>query len=99
MTCPEQLMEALPEGQERSYVSRLLISSPFLGQDDQEVIEQMADEMLVWLVRYRFKNEIKQLTSKIRAAQESEDSKLLEELLLRKAELDKYLGSLNNGDA
>ena len=99
MTGPEQLMEALPEGQERSYVSRLLISSPFLGQDDQEVIEQMADEMLVWLVRYRFKNEIKQLTSKIRAAQESQDSKLLEELLLRKAELDKYLGSLNNGDA
>ena len=99
MTGPEQLMEALPEGQERSYVSRLLISSPFLGQDDQEVIEQMADEMLVWLVRYRFKNEIKQLTSKIRVAQESQNSKLLEELLLRKAELDKYLGSLNNGDA
>ena len=92
-------MEALPEGPERSYVSRLLISSPFLGQDDQEVIEKMADEMLVWLVRYRFKKEIKQLTGEIRTAQENQDSKLLEELLMRKAELDKYLGSLNNGDA
>jgi DNA primase len=99
VTGPEQLMEALPEGPERSYVSRLLISSPFLGQDDQEVIGQMADEMLTWLVKYRFKKEITQLTSEIRAAQENRDSKLLEELLLRKAELDKYLGSLNNGDA
>lgn len=99
VTGPEQLMEALPEGPERSYVSRLLISSPFLGQDDQEVIGQMVDEMLTWLVKYRFKKEITQLTSEIRAAQENRDSKLLEELLLRKAELDKYLGSLNNGDA
>ncbi len=99
VTGPEQLMEALPEGPERSYVSRLLISSPFLGQDDREVIEEMADEMLVWLVTYRFKREIKQLTSEIRTAQENRNSKLLEELLLRKAELDKYLGSLNDGDA
>ena len=30
---PEQLMEALPGGPERSYVSRLLISSPFLLQE------------------------------------------------------------------
>jgi len=96
---PEQLMEALPEGPERSYVSRLLISSPFLGQDDQEVIEEMADEMLVWLVRHRFKKEIKQLTDEIRTAQEDQDPKLLEGLVIRKAELDKCLGSLNNGDA
>jgi DNA primase len=99
VTGPEQLMEALPEGPERSYVSRLLISSPFLEQDDQEMIDKMADEMLVWLVTYRFKKEIKELTGEIRAAQENQDSKLLEELLLRKAELDKYLGSLNDGDA
>jgi DNA primase len=99
VTGPEQLMEALPEGPERSYVSRLLISSPFLEQDDQEMIDKMADEMLVWLVTYRFKKEIKELTGEIRAAQENQDSKLLEELLLRKAELDKYLGSLNDGYA
>ena len=98
LTGPEQLMEALPEVFERSYVSRLLMSSPFLGQDDPEVIGNMADEMLVWLVRYRFKKEIKQLSEELRAAQENQDSKLLDELLLRKAELNKYLGSMNVGD-
>jgi len=98
VTGPEQLMEALPEALERSYVSRLLMSSPFLGQDDPEVIEKMADEMLVWLVRYRFKKEIQQLSEEIRTAQENQDSKMLEELLLRKAELNKYLGSMNIGD-
>ena len=99
LTGPEQLMEALPEAFERSYVSRLLMSSPFLGQDDPEVIGNMADEMLVWLVRYRFKKEIKQLSEELRAAQEKQDSKLLDELLLRKAELNKYLGSMNIGDS
>ena len=98
VTGPEQLMECLPEAFERSYVSRLLMSSPFLGQDDPEVIENMADEMLIWLVRYRFKKEIKQLSEELRTAQENKDSKLLEELLLRKAELNKYLGSMNVGD-
>jgi len=98
LTGPEQLMETLPEAFERSYVSRLLMSSPFLGQDDPEVIGNMADEMLVWLVRYRFKKEIQQLSKELRAAQENQDSKLLDELLLRKAELNKYLGSMNIGD-
>jgi DNA primase len=98
VTGPEQLMANLSETSGRSYVSRLLISSPFLGQDDPEVVEKMADEMLVWLVRYRFKKEIQQLSEEIRTAQENQDSKLLEELLLRKAELNKYLASMNIGD-
>ena len=96
---PEQLMEALPDAMERSYVSRLLMSSPYLGQDNPEVINEMAEEMLVWLVRYRFKKEINLLSEEIRTAQENQDSKLLDELLLRKAELNKYLGSMNIGDS
>lgn len=96
---PEQIMEFLPEGQERLYISRLLISSPFLGQDDPEVIEEMAEEMLVWLVRYRFKKEIKQLSEEIMSAQENNDVELLEELLHRKADLNKYLASMNIGDS
>jgi DNA primase len=99
LTGPEQLMEALPDAMERSYVSRLLMSSPFLGQDDPEVIDEMAEEMLVWLVRYRFKKEINLLSEEIRIAQENQDSKVLDELLLRKAELNKYLGSMNIGDS
>ena len=98
LTGPEQIMEALPEGPERSYVSRLLISSSLLEQDDPEVIEEMADEMLVWLVRYRFKKEIQQLSDEIRTAQENQDSKLLDELLLRKAELNKHMADMNIGD-
>jgi len=92
-------MENLPEGPERSYVSRLLITSPFLRRHDQEKLaENVADEMLVWLVRYRFKKEIQQLSEEIRKAQQNKDKKLLEELLLRKAELNKYLASMNVGD-
>ncbi|MBW2506775.1 MAG: toprim domain-containing protein, partial [Deltaproteobacteria bacterium] len=96
---PEQLMDSLPEGPERSYVSRLLITSQFIRQYDQEKLaESMAEEMLVWLVRYRFKKDIQQLSEEIRNAQKNKDQKLLEELLLRKAELNKYLASMNVGD-
>lgn len=99
VTGPEQLMENLTEGPERSYVSRLLISSPLLRQDRQDdLIENMAKEMLVWLVRYRFKKEIQQLSDEIRTAQKNGEEELLEELLLRKAALNKYLGSMNVGN-
>jgi DNA primase len=100
VTGPEQLMENLPEGPERSYVSRLLISSQFLRQQHQEgLAENMAEEMLVWLVRYRFKKEIRQLSEEIRNAQKNKEQDLLEELLHRKAELNKYLASMNVGDS
>jgi DNA primase len=99
LTGPEQIMEAFPEGPERTYVSRLLISSHFLTQDDQDVVEKMAEEMLVWLVRYRFKKEIKQLSADIRSAQQKQDQKLLEDLLRRKAELNRHLASMHTGDS
>jgi len=96
---PEQLMENLPDGPERTYISRLLITSTFLEQNGQEApAEDMAEEMLVWLVRYRFKKEIKQLSEEIRMAQKSQDQKLLEELLHKKAKLNKHLASMNIGD-
>jgi hypothetical protein len=96
---PEQLMENLPEGPERSYVSRLLITSPFLRQDDQDtLIDEMAAEILVWLVRYRFKKEIQQLSEEIRNAQQNKAYEQLDKLLLRKAELNKYLASMNDGN-
>jgi DNA primase len=99
LASPEQLMENLPEGPERSYVSSLFITSPFLRQYDQEkMAEKMAEEMLVWLVRYRFKLEIKQLSEEIRNAQQNQDRELLEKLILRKAELNKYLATMNVGD-
>jgi hypothetical protein len=95
---PEQLMANLQEGPERSYVSRLLISSPFLRQDDQEkLIDDMAEEVLTWLVRYRFKKEIQQLSEEIQNAQQNQDYKQLEELLIRKAALNKYLATMNDG--
>jgi DNA primase len=96
---PEQLMENLPEGPERSYVSRLLITSPFLRLDDQDtLIDEMAAEILVWLVRYRFKKEIQQLSEEIRNAQQNKAYEQLDKLLLRKAELNKYLASMNDGN-
>ena len=96
---PELLMENLPEGPERTYISRLLITSQFLKQYDQEnMAENMAEEMLVWLVRYRFKKEIQQVSEEIHTAQQNHDQKRLHELLHRKAELNKYLASMNIGD-
>jgi DNA primase len=98
-TGPEQLMDAIPEGSERSYVSRLLISSHFLEQDDPDVVKEMAEEMLVWLVRYRFKKEIEQLSAEIRNAQQQQDQKLLEELLRRKTELNRHLATMHSGES
>jgi hypothetical protein len=96
---PEQFMETLGPGPVRSYVSRLLISSPFLQQSEEDDMqEKMAEEMLVWLVRYRFKKEIEQVSRDIRDAQQAQDSKLLEELVVRKAELNRYIASMNGGD-
>jgi hypothetical protein len=96
---PEQIMEALHEGAARNYISRLLVSSSYLGQDDPEVIEQLAKEMLVWLHRYRFKKEVQELSEAIRTAQDENNAKQLEELLLQKARLNKQLAELNIGDA
>ena len=98
LTGPEQLMEAIPEGPERSYVSRLLISSQFLEQDDSDVVKKVAEEMLVWLVRYRFKKEIEQLSADIRRAQQKQDQQLLDELLIRKAELNRHLATMHGGE-
>jgi DNA primase len=96
---PEQLMKAMPEGPERSYVSRLLISSHFLAHDDPDVTKEMAEEMLVWLVRYRFKKEIQQLSADIRSAQQKQDQELLHDLLRRKAELNRHLASMQSGES
>jgi DNA primase len=98
-TGPEQLMDAIPEGAERSYVSHLLISSHFLEQDDPDVVKEMAEEMLVWLVRFRFKKEIEQLSAEIRSAQQQQDQKLLEDLLRRKAELNRHLATMHGGES
>ena len=42
---PEQLMETLESGPERSYVSKLLISSPFLKQDEED---EKTEKMSGW---------------------------------------------------
>ena len=98
LTGPEQLMKAIPEGPERAYVSRLLISSHLLEQDDSDVVKKMAEEMLVWLVRYRFKKEIEQLSADIRMAQQKQDQQQLDELLRRKAELNRHLATMHSGE-
>ena len=91
-------MVNLPEGQERSHVSRLLISSSYLHHDEEEKPPaEMAEEVLVWLMRFRFKKEIGQLSEDIRQAQHSGDQQRINELLQRKAELNKHLAAMNDG--
>jgi hypothetical protein len=55
--------------------------------------------MLIWLVRYRFKREIQQLSADIRSAQQKQDQDLLHDLLRRKAELNRYLASMHSGES
>jgi DNA primase len=95
---PEQLMANLPDGPERSHVSRLLISSSFLQHDNEaKPPDEMAEEVLIWLMRYRFNKEIRELSEEIRTAQQNGDGDRLDELLHRKVELNKRLAAMSDG--
>lgn len=95
---PEQIMANLPDGPERSHVSRLLISSSFLQHNEGEKPpEEMAEEVITWLKHYRFKKVIKKLSEEIRSAQQNGDQERLEELLLRKAELNRQQAAVSDG--
>ena len=75
------------------------VNQPEIKQEEEdELAEKMAEEMLVWLVRYRFKKEIEQVSRGIRDAQQAQDNDLLEELVIRKAELNRYIVSMDDGD-
>ncbi len=85
----EQLLE-LATGQERSFISRTLISAP---SHSEEMREQMAQGMLGWLTATSLKAKHERLTQQIREAQHSKNEQLLKELMTKKIQMDEALHS------
>ncbi|MBU4230110.1 MAG: hypothetical protein KKG88_07385, partial [Proteobacteria bacterium] len=86
---PEQLLE-LATGPERSFISRLLISTP---SHPEEMREQMAREMLRWLSSTSLKAKKERLMKQISEAQHARNEQLLMELMTQKIQMDEALHS------
>lgn len=85
----EQLLD-LATGPERSFISRLLISTPLHAE---EMREQMAQEKLRWLTSASLKAKKERLMRQIREAQHSRNDQLLMELMAQKIHMDEALRS------
>ena len=85
----EQLLE-LATGPERSFISRMLISTP---SHSEEMREQMAQEMLSWLTSTSLKAKKARLMKQIREAQHTRNEQLLMELMTQKIHMDEALHS------
>lgn len=89
---PEQLLDLLPAGPERTFVSSLLVSAPVLSEEDRDAeLEKMVIEKLAWLAAYRLKKEKDGLARDIEAAQQAGDDELLMTLHVRKVEINQAL--------
>ncbi len=81
---PENLLETAT-GPERSFISRLLISSP---SHPDEVKEMMAQDMLTWLKKVGLKAEKERLLQRINEAHKTHDEQLWMELMAQKKQMD-----------
>ncbi len=95
---PDQLLDLLPEGPERSFVSQLLISAQTLVADDNENMPSaVAAGMIAWLEKNRLILAREQLARKIDAAHHDGDENLLLELFGEKIKLDAALEQKRQG--
>jgi len=85
----EQLL-ALATGPERSFISRLLISTP---AHSEELREQMAQEKLAWLMSARMKTKQDRLTRQSSEARHAQNAQLEMELAAQKIQMNKALHS------
>ncbi len=85
----EQLLE-LATGPERSFISRLLISTP---SHSEEMLEHMAQGMLSWLSTARLKAKQERLTQQSGEARQTQNTQLEMELMTKKIQLNKALHS------
>jgi DNA primase len=95
---PEMLLDILPEGAERTFVTRLLISAQTYGEEEDVLLAEVAAEQLAWLNRVRIKKEIEILSREIQAAIKAQDDGLLLELSRKKIELNRALSASQTGD-
>jgi len=85
----EQLLE-LATGPERSFISRMLISTP---SHSEEMRGQMAQEMLGWLTTTSLRAKKVRLMRQISEAQHTQNEQLLKELMTQKIQMDEALHS------
>lgn len=96
---PEQLLDRLPAGPARTFVSQLLVSAPVLADEDQDdELEKMAAEKVAWLSLARLKKEKEFLDREIAEAQKAGDDDLLLKLLTRKQELNQQSQAISTVD-
>jgi DNA primase len=95
---PEMLLDILPEGTERSFVTSLLISAQTYGEEEDVLLAEVAAEQLAWLNRVRIQKEIAVLSREIQAAVKARDDGLLMELSRQKIELNRALSAAPPGD-
>ncbi|MFA7384499.1 MAG: DNA primase [Desulfurivibrionaceae bacterium] len=86
---PEHLLD-LATGPERSFISRLLISTP---SHSEEMREQMAQGMLRWLSTTILKAKQERITQQGREAKHTQNAQLEMELMIQKIQMNKALHS------
>jgi len=97
---PEQLLDLLPEGPEKSFVSGLLVAAPTFSRDENDdMLERVAEEKLAWLEKTMLIQEIATLTGKIEEAREAGDDEQLFELIRRKTVLNQAVKATAGGEA
>lgn len=82
---PERLLEVLPPGPEKTFVSGLLTSTPSFTEEMKDV---MSDEMVSWLKKTVYRIKTEELTRLIGEAQQSNNETLLMELIKQKKKID-----------
>lgn len=93
---PEELLSALPEGEERALVSSLLLEpgGAAFGTSGIEEEGDWLDDVVSWLRRLVLKKRSDDLMNHIVDAQKDNNFKLISELMARKMEVDAELKSL-----
>ncbi len=88
---PEELMGSLPEGPERAVMAELL-----RGAGDVEFVEpqQQLRELLFFMEMYNLRRESERLLKEIAQAESGQNSRQLEELLLKKISVDSKMQQL-----
>ncbi len=90
---PEDLLTALPEGEERSLVASLLLQAPEYDQPERldEHDRAELDEIREWLKLSTLKRRSDQLIAEINEAQKQNDFNLIAELMQQKMSIDSEL--------
>jgi DNA primase len=93
---PEELLSALPEGAERTFVAELLLKATDRNGSNalSATPEEELAELLEWLQRFKLQRESKERQRKIADAQVNGDVQELQRLVMEKQEIDRQIQGL-----